>query len=197
MPECGFASCDSCDFRVELVESWFGVEGFYRISASEVLPVLADWTWCDKCSTVTQMEHLPSVGAIRAEIRRSRMWSSGWGVGIWRATRAIHDPISRSQHLRLMRRMLMWRIERSAPPHCLTCGNEKCIPFTPDESMPHPGCVGNLTIELGSIWTGILESYDSYAPDGIRNGVYAFSQLPGESGTLVYFRDRDLVQSLQ
>ena len=184
MPQCGRAKCDSCRYDVQVVEGWDRVEGLYETGCGILLPVRARWIWCQNCG-VSQSEDLPLRSEIEKELWRTRWHFTQWGVNDWQFTRQATgtDSPVRKVHRKILRGYLDLIAKRHSPPRFLTCGNVDFHEFGGDlianglGTIPHVGCPGTIRLELGSIWTGILESYPAYNVTGLRIG--SFTQREG------------------
>ncbi len=185
MPQCGRAKCDACNYDVEVVEGWDRVEGLYHTACGIPLPVRARWIWCSRCG-VSQAEDLPKQFEIKRELRRTRWNFIDWGVDDWQYTRQVtgtNSPVRR-KHRQILMGLLDLVNRRRTPARCLSCGDVNYRDFHGNivadgrGTLSHDKCRGTVTLELNSIWTGILERYNAYDGEGIRIGEY----LPAADG---------------
>jgi hypothetical protein len=175
MPASGTAKCDTCNYDVEVLEGWDGVEGLYHAGVGIPLPVRAKWIWCQQCG-VSQSENLPLRSELEKELWRTRWSFRNWGKAEWQFTRQLTEtetPV-RSIHRKVLLGLLDLLAQRCSSPRCLRCGSADFQEFEGDHiyegngSIPHKDCGGTITLELGAIWTGILEAYPAYNSEGVR-----------------------------
>ncbi|WP_461509416.1 hypothetical protein [Rhodopirellula baltica] len=177
MPQCGRAKCDTCDFDLEVVEGWDRVEGLYHTGCGVPLPVLARWVWCKRCG-LSQAEDLPLRSDLENELWRTRWNCRQWGIDEWQFTRQATATLSASRkvHRKVLNGLLALIDQRKARPRCLGCGTDDFHEFSERllkegiGTIRHETCGGTITLELGSIWTGILECYPAYNAEGSRIG---------------------------
>jgi len=187
-------TCDGCDYKVEWVDHWHHVEGLYRMADdAPPIPLLASWAWCYQCASIVGVERLLSVDEILVELRASRWNFDDWGKGMWKCTCSIveREPVSRSFHRGVLKAMLAWRRSRKSSARCLRCGATEFNLVGPKGTVSHPGCGGNVLLEIDAIWTGICLGYRAYDSEGNRDGWYGY-----DDGRLRYYESDELFERM-
>lgn len=163
-------SCSVCELRGEVRSGFWGAE--YRLPDGAAVAIISDLAWCPQCATVVEAElEIPSLADLVQELEECE--NDGPAAKAYLKDAAeLRDPFEAlDYHVQVLRERVRWRRLRRSSPRCLRCGEHGFEPlgrFTNPHTMPHPNCVGMLTLRYVAHASG--EGDIPYSPEGKRLG---------------------------
>ena len=165
------AVCSSCSFTAEFVWPMWAL---YQWPDGATLEIAQQVVWCWSCQSVRVAEALPILEHIE-RLQRLPVFDRvlDGGIVVWphenKAAILAYVRYPRLAHLHdylvnrrrfdaaplvVMQNALAlhraWRVARTSPPRCLTCGDTEFLPWPVDaegepQSGEHPECFGHIT----------------------------------------------------